>query len=496
MKAYHHPFHGAARRPQNNPKPGASLLKRVAVLSVLAMQVPTGVRAEETPLSIRLSLKAPWTLESTQAWSLNGNPMDPGSYQVTPTATGLEVRNADGSYGANLAPPLLAHGELLAVNGHHYRGDLQLRKDAIVNRVGLQQYLYSVVAREIGGGAEMEALKAQAVVARTYVTAHARLHEVSDDTSFQVYSGADGETAASRAAVDATEGEVLTYSGRLARHVCYHSTCGGVTEANENVFLTSPIPYLRSVACTLETSSGMPPSPQTTPSTDLPARAALPYQPKTWIPSVPASSPPLLRQDARSVPATDSSLMEALAYAARHPGRYGAKLAGARTMLPAAPPANMSAPSPIMQASRPAPLTIEDRACARSGYADWMVPLEREHYGTVTVLERTAHGRVLRVRVGAKVLAGDEIRRVLKFRGKDGKPMPLYSTYFEVINDNGVQKAVGHGWGHGVGLCQWGARGMAGHGTSYLGILEHYFPATHVTHGEQQAWNKASERSW
>src|SRR5690606_30348247 len=105
-----------------------------------------------------------------------------------------------------------------------YRGALSLELDPrrralrVVNYVPLEAYVASVVASEYPF-AEVEGVKAQAVLARTYglrARDAAKPYDVTDDTGSQVYRGADAETEVSRAAAAATRGEVLRYGGALA----------------------------------------------------------------------------------------------------------------------------------------------------------------------------------------------------------------------------------------------------------------------------------------
>jgi stage II sporulation protein D len=95
----------------------------------------------------------------------------------------------------------------------------------------------------------------------------------------------------------------------------------------------------------------------------------------------------------------------------------------------------------------------------------------------IEVLERSASGRVIRLRVGAAEVTGREIRRALGGRA-------LRSTKFEVrVSDDGAVRILGSGSGHGVGLCQWGARALAASGKSYREILAHYYPGSRLRSG-------------
>ena len=135
-----------------------------------------------------------------------------------------------------------------------YRGRTQLvpHKGGItaVNYVDLEQYLYSVLGAEMDGSWPHEALKAQAVAARSYALHERQLsqndfYDLSDTQASQVYKGLQSESMGTYAAVDATEGQVLTYDGEIIL-AAYHSSSGGHTENVEDVW-SYALPYLRAV---------------------------------------------------------------------------------------------------------------------------------------------------------------------------------------------------------------------------------------------------------
>ncbi|MGF7060798.1 SpoIID/LytB domain-containing protein [Brassicibacter mesophilus] len=119
-----------------------------------------------------------------------------------------------------------------------------------VNYVELDNYLYGVVPREMSANWPIEALKAQAVAARNYSLLNTNKHvnsgyDLCDTQDCQVYGGYDWENIRSNTAVDETSGNVLKYDGKLV-NTFYHSSSGGHTENSENVWSES-IPYLRGV---------------------------------------------------------------------------------------------------------------------------------------------------------------------------------------------------------------------------------------------------------
>ena len=119
-----------------------------------------------------------------------------------------------------------------------------------INALNIEDYVRGVVAGEMPSGWPQEALRAQAVAARTYALATTKDGDGFDqyaDTRSQVYNGIAGETAPTNAAVAATAGEIVTFQGKPIV-TYYFSTSGGRTENIENVFLgAAPQPYLVSV---------------------------------------------------------------------------------------------------------------------------------------------------------------------------------------------------------------------------------------------------------
>jgi stage II sporulation protein D len=162
---------------------------------------------------------------------------------------------------AMLAVPRTA-GAFIEVDGRPYRGYVGLRVNGsnlltVVNTAALEDYLRGVVPAELSPSVfpEKEALKAQAIAARTYAVKRAGQfaaegYDICDTPACQVYRGVSVEQRLSDEAVAETRGEVLTYDGELV-DALYTSTCGGRTEDAENVFSTAE-PYLKSRLCFTE----------------------------------------------------------------------------------------------------------------------------------------------------------------------------------------------------------------------------------------------------
>lgn len=151
---------------------------------------------------------------------------------------------------------------LLSFNGRRYRGLFILRSGpkgaVLVNVINLEDYLMGVVPGELSPDqfGEIEALKAQAVAARTYAIKNlgqykALGYDLSDTPVSQVYGGLDAERPLSSRAVEETRGEVIRYKGELI-NALYMSTCGGMTEDVENIFPGKPVAYLKSTECGIE----------------------------------------------------------------------------------------------------------------------------------------------------------------------------------------------------------------------------------------------------
>nr|MDQ3743435.1 SpoIID/LytB domain-containing protein [Acidobacteriota bacterium] len=149
-------------------------------------------------------------------------------------------------------------------NEKPYRGRLEVFANThgtltVVNVVSLEDYVRGVVPNELspGGWPQLEALKAQAVAARTYAVSNlgrfaAQGFDLTPDTRSQVYGGRSTEHPLTDRAVRETAGRIATYKG-VPINALYTSTCGGRTEDAENIFGGPVVPYLRGRECALET---------------------------------------------------------------------------------------------------------------------------------------------------------------------------------------------------------------------------------------------------
>jgi stage II sporulation protein D len=151
-------------------------------------------------------------------------------------------------------------------NDKPYRGRIEVFANrrgslTVVNVIGLEDYVRGVVPNELSFPA-LEALKAQAVAARTYALKNRGQFapegfDLLPTTRSQVYRGLSSETPLTTRAVDETRGVIATYNGEPI-NALYTSTCGGRTEDVENIF-NEAVPYLRGRECAAEIKSPFAP---------------------------------------------------------------------------------------------------------------------------------------------------------------------------------------------------------------------------------------------
>ena len=326
-----------------------------------------------------------------------------------------------------------AGGATVQINGAEYRGIAEVIVNssgalAGVNELPLEEYLYGVVPRELPPVpyGEPEAQKAQAVAARTYALRglgkrSADGYDLLPTTSDQVYGGYSAERPVSTAAVDATRGIVAVKGGQLI-DALFSSTTGGWTANNEEVYNSAPIDYLRSVP-------------------DEERGASLENVPSLQV-FMNAANPKSLR--------------------AEHSGSFESDWSRYHRWT--------------------FEWTAEEISAVLS--AAYGQPVGTVH--AINVLQRGPSGRVMEIEfvtdAGRFYQTKDRIRSTLRYINADGAQASLLSTLFYVepmmnsaTNSVSGFRVYGGGWGHGVGLGQTGAVGMADKGASYDAILKHYY---------------------
>jgi stage II sporulation protein D len=219
----------------------------------------TGTQLGPAPIStIRVLLasdRGSVTVESESAFRVRDASGFTAQLQAGSVTLDATLTLAAGGERRALVPPVrLLPGSKPLELGKPYRGSLVVTRAAgklrVVNRVALERYLWGVVPGEMPSGWHPEALKVQAVAARSYALASRKTagnFDVFADTRSQVYGGVLSEDRRTTAAVNATKGEVVLFDGKVA-WTFFSASSGGRTASVEDVWPDGePRPYLVSV---------------------------------------------------------------------------------------------------------------------------------------------------------------------------------------------------------------------------------------------------------
>ncbi|MDA3838077.1 MAG: SpoIID/LytB domain-containing protein [Candidatus Delongbacteria bacterium] len=315
-----------------------------------------------------------------------------------------------------------------------YKGSIEFikfkGKITVVNDVGVEQYLYGVVPSEMSALSPFEALKAQAVLARTNVFSDLgkkyknKPYSLYSDVYSQVYTGISKTHERANKAVDETRGIILRNNGKPVQAL-FHSVCGGHLESNDVIWSGNKLSYLPSK---VDGSSNLGKY------NDLSSERLF----KKWIDS---------RPDAYCNMA-DKKINKALNYAKKY-FRWTKKYSRKK---------------------------LEQIIKKKTG----------KNFGTlkdIKIVKRGKSGKAISLKVvGTKSTV--TINKELNIRKKLSNP-PLYSANFYVIKKGGYTPSEfifkGAGFGHGTGMCQIGACGMASLGKDFREILDFYFPNTKLS---------------
>jgi stage II sporulation protein D len=183
--------------------------------------------------------------------------------KLLPHNKGIEILGK-GVYSGPIKIIPVGNTKIIVVfNGqkYRYRGNMEVDIDKeqgklnVINIIGIEEYLYGVLKKEISPSWPAEALKAQAVASRTFAIFNMNKYidkgyNICASTNSQAYGGVNHEDPLTNRAVDETRGMIITYKGKPINAV-YHSDSGGYTEDSENVW-GSFLPYLRSVKSKFE----------------------------------------------------------------------------------------------------------------------------------------------------------------------------------------------------------------------------------------------------
>ncbi|MGM9991394.1 MAG: SpoIID/LytB domain-containing protein [Candidatus Bruticola sp.] len=353
-----------------------------------------------------------------------------------------------GQSGADSEIVSCASGSILQVGASAYRGCIRVERRSgilyLVNCLALEDYLRGVIPKELLCSAP-EAMKAQAVAARTYAWARRcsdKSWDVDCSTNSQVYGGALAETIQSDRAILDTVGQVLAYNGTLAGQTLYHSACGGHTESPLYIYGAASAPYLVGVDC-IDEEGGV----------DCAASSYYSWQAR-W-------SEVELGQELSEYFGKKLGPVSGLEIVEQGPSGRVSKLCvhfqnGASKILEYS---SIRSAMRFKDASgyyRPLPST---KFVVVSG-----VYIQAESDKQQSQEEVPVFGQVL------NLLEAEESTVSSKSEGSAAELKP----------EPGCIVISGQGWGHGVGMCQWGSIGMAKRGQNYLQILSRYFTGTQV----------------
>ncbi len=193
--------------------------------------------------------------------------IDVGLFYGNSAKSSVVITNTEGTFNVNAVDVLdvvqYNSDGIIAVDGKEYRGSIILKKDSnglltVINHVDIEDYIASVVGVEMSSSFELEALKAQAVCARTYALKFIDKHslygfDMCASVDCQSYKGVSAESAKTTRAAQETKGMVMKYDGKLIEAV-YSATSGGWTE-NVKYVWGSDIPYLQAVEDSYESKS-------------------------------------------------------------------------------------------------------------------------------------------------------------------------------------------------------------------------------------------------
>jgi stage II sporulation protein D len=366
----------------------ARALSHLRALLVLTLLLVAPAAAALEPFNRQVRV----LLDTTSTLTVGATGAHTGSVDGVPrfsTAAALDwpVVASDGQLyvdGARIGSRLLleADGSFLRVNGNRYRGAIRLQAQGdqiqVVNILDMESYLRGVVPSEMSALWPMEALKAQAVAARSYTLVSLDPqadYDLCATVDCQVYRGVEVEHPRTDSAVAATAGVVVTYGGAAAR-TYYHADSGGMIASSQEVW-GSAVPYLVARADAVTTT---------------------PH--RSWQ------------------------------------SRLDAAVVGASM----------------------------DAAGLGVGTVQGLRVVRLSESGRVLELEVTGTA-------GSRVVRGAQLTAMARGWG-------LKSTRFSVQGGLTVR---GDGWGHGVGMSQYGARALAQAGYDFGRILAYFYPSTSLT---------------
>ena len=354
----------------------------------------------------------------------------------------LETIPADGSIVIGTG------NSIIKVGPNSYRDFITfIAKDKIhvINHIYLENYLYGVVPREIPASSHIEALKAQSIVARSYAYRNIAKHkadgfDLCDTTHCQVYMGKDNEHQATNKAIDLTYGEFVTYKGQIVE-TPYHSTSGGKTESSVNSW-GGNFPYL--VGVEDEFSANSPNSSWTVEISlkDLEYKLASAGINVGVIKSI------------EIIDTTESNRVKNL------------RLIGSDKTETIS---GVKMQSALGLKSRWFDITRQGDTSGRQS-------------STVYVLDGNGR-RPLSINLDKAHILDDKTTSVSRSsvnRAMSSTRLGTIGSLYSNTNSTATFVVSGRGYGHGVGMSQYGAMEMAKQGYNYIDIITHYYSGVEI----------------
>ncbi len=338
-------------------------------------------------------------------------------------------------------------------NGSAYRGGLKVMSYKgycyAVNVIDVELYLYGVVGREMGYNYHLEALKAQAIAARSHALASISpdnvYYDVTATIASQTYGGYGAESDLIRKAVDKTRGQVILYRDEPAP-AFFSSNAGGYTEDIENIWNSNALP-LKGVE-----------SPYDAKAASYGSYGASCY---SWVVEY---TPEQVVALANAYGKTDIGSFQSIAVSTSYAGQTS-------------------------RSGRAMSLTVRGSRDSVTAYKDDIRSLLELKSTLITVSDNTASPASAYVLGGGGVKkAWTDLKELFVISGSlakmraNGENNSFYAVTADGVSQINKKQAVydkivisGKGYGHGVGMSQWGAIAMADNGYDAEEIIEHYY---------------------
>lgn len=330
----------------------------------------------------------------------------------------------------------LGSNPYIKYNGVAYRGGMIVRRFAgsdltLINSVTMTEYLYGVLPKEMAPDWPLEALKAQAVAARNYAVTNSGKHksrgfDLCATADCQVYGGYRVESDLCRQAVDETAGRVLLYEGKPVQ-AFFHSNSGGRTENSENIW-TNPLPYIKGVDDSFSVGA---------PNTD-------------W-----------------SVTYTKDEIQKKLLASQMDVGAVQQIVVSRKSE-------NARVLELTIMGSRSTVTLTKEQSRKVLGYNDLKSTWFDVGGGTALKAQQESGQTVL----SSQVWVLDGTMNTLSMTPQGLAARTVNGSETIVLAQGDTITFSGHGWGHGLGLSQWGAKAMAERGYNYEQILKYYYTGT------------------